>query len=107
VTAGLHRGGVWTANLPPPSGVRPVVLLTRDFAIPLLRNVTVVEVTRSARDLPTMVPLGKAEGLLHGCVANCDNLVTIPRAWLRKYLGDLGPAKMAELAAAIRVALDV
>lgn len=104
---GLARGSVWTAVLQPPSGMRPVVILTRDVAIPLLTNVTVAEVTRSAHGLSTMVPLGPAEGLRHECVVNCDNIVTIPQRLLRKHIGELGPGKVRELAAAIRVALDV
>jgi mRNA interferase MazF len=107
VTAAITRGSVWTVAMPPPSGLRPVVVLTRDLAIPVLGNVTVVEVTRSVRGLPTEVEIGPEEGLHHDCAANCDNIATVPRGWLRKRVGELGPKKLEELGRAARTALDV
>ena len=29
----MRRGGVWWADLPPPAGRRPVLIITRDSAI--------------------------------------------------------------------------
>ncbi len=107
MTDGIHRGSIWTARLPAPSGVRPVVILTRETAIPLLRNVTVAHVTRTVRDLPTVVELGPEEGLQHECIVSADNIDTIPKSLLRKRVGDLGPEKLAELGRAVRTALDV
>ncbi len=104
---GLSRADVWVASLPPPSGPRPVVIVTLDVALPLLANVTVAEVTRTIRDLPTAVPLGRPEGLDHECAVNCDNLVTVPQRLLRKRIGGLGPVKVRELNEALRVALDL
>jgi mRNA interferase MazF len=103
----ISRGSVWTATMPEPSGLRPVVVLTRNVAIPVLANVTIVEVTRSVHGLRTEVELGPEEGLRYDCVANCDNLATVPKDWLRSWVGELGPKKLDELARAVRVALDV
>lgn len=107
MTDGIHRGSVWTARLPAPSGTRPVVILTREVAIPLLRNITVAHVTRTVRDLPTVVELGPEEGLQHDCVVSADNIDTIPKSLLRKRIGELGPKKLDELGQAVRKALDV
>jgi mRNA-degrading endonuclease toxin of MazEF toxin-antitoxin module len=41
------------------------------------------------------------------CVAGCDNVATVPKNLLRHRLGELGPVKMEELNAAIRIALDL
>jgi mRNA interferase MazF len=43
-------------------GHRPVVVLTRDEALPRLRNVVVALVTRTIRGIETEVQLGPADG---------------------------------------------
>jgi mRNA-degrading endonuclease toxin of MazEF toxin-antitoxin module len=83
------------------------VIVTRDRAIPVLANVTVVAVTGTIRDLPTEVPLGQVEGLVRECVANCDNLFTIPKGALGVRRGELGPEALDRLRTALRIALDV
>ena len=93
--------------MPDPVGRRPVVVLTRDAAIPYLTNVTVAIVTRTVRGIPSEVALGPDEGLRHECVASCDNIHTIPCRWLGQRVGSLGPHKINELARAVKVALDV
>jgi mRNA interferase MazF len=99
----VRRGDIWDAVLP--AGRRPAVVVTRDRAIPLLRNVTVVAVTGTVRDLPTEVLLGPAQGLARECVANCDNIFTIPKRSLDRHRGMLGPAERRRLDDALRVAL--
>ena len=81
--------------------------MTRDRAIPLLRNVCVVAVTSRARDLPTEVPLGVENGLARDCVANCDNLFTIPKRVLERRRGTLAPDQLRRLNDALRVALEL
>ncbi|WP_131749289.1 type II toxin-antitoxin system PemK/MazF family toxin [Frankia sp. Cppng1_Ct_nod] len=102
-----RRGAVWVARLPPPAGARPVVIITRDTALPYLTNVTVVPVTRTIRGIPSEVPIGPAEGLKVDSVASCDNIMTIPSELLVTQIGILGPALLRRLSAAIRLAVDV
>lgn len=90
-----------------PGGRRPVVVVTRDRAIPLLANVTVAAVTGTVRGLPTEVPLGPEHGLARECVVNCDNLFTIPKRALGSARGDLDPASLDRLRIALRIALDL
>jgi len=101
----VNRGDVYDVEFP--SGAHPGVIVTRDRAIPLLRNVCVVQVTSTIRDLPTEVPLGPAHGLNRTSVANCDNLVTIPKGALGRRRGSLGPEELFRLDAALRIALDL
>jgi mRNA interferase MazF len=84
-----------------------VVVVTRDRAIPILANVTVAAVTGTIRGLPTEVPLGQAHGLARECVANCDNLFTIPKISLATRRGELDAEALEKLAAALRIALDL
>jgi mRNA interferase MazF len=83
------------------------VVVTRDGAIPVLANVTVVGVTATIRDLPTEVPVGKDEGLSRESVVNCDNLFTVPKSSLGRRRGSLGPESLERLRRALLVALDL
>jgi mRNA interferase MazF len=101
----VNRGDVFNAELP--GGGHPAVIVTRDHAIPLLRNLTVVAVTSRARGLPTEVALGPRQGLARDCVANCDNVFTIPKRALDAQRGALGPEELRELRGALRIALEL
>jgi mRNA interferase MazF len=83
------------------------VIVTRDQAIPMLANVTVAAITGTIRGLPTEVPLGPAQGLVRECVANCDNLFTIPKSSLGARRGELAAESLERLAAALKIALDL
>jgi mRNA interferase MazF len=91
----------------PGAGRHPAVLVTRQVAIPALSNVTVVLVTSTIRDLRTEVELGPEEGLDRICVANCDNVLTVPRGALGRLRGRLGPAKQRQLNQGLTVALGL
>ena len=57
--------------------------------------------------LATQVSVGQAEGLKRQSWVMCDNLVSVPKSALTDYVGALGPAKLGELADALRAALDL
>lgn len=103
----MRRGQVWWAELPPPVGRRPVVLLSRDVAYRVRTSITVGIVTRIARDIPVEVPLGPEDGMPQRCVANLDEILTIPKARLTERITTLSPQKMAAVARAIIFALDL
>lgn len=84
---------LWWASLPRPAGRRPVLLLSRDAAYQYLNKFTAVEVTTTIRHIAMEIPLGKAEGLSKPCVANFDNIRTVPRSALVKRIGQLGPLR--------------
>jgi mRNA interferase MazF len=103
----MRRGEVWWAALPPPAGRRPVVLLSRDSAYRVRTSVTVGIVTRMVRSIPVEVPLGPEDGLPQQCVANLDEILTIPKVRLVERIATLSPQKMAAVARAIIFALDL
>ena len=83
------------------------MVVTRQVAIPVLANVAVVLVTSTVRGLRTEVPLGTEQGLDDDCVANCDNILTVPKASLRRLRGRLGPHDVARINDSLRVALEL
>jgi mRNA interferase MazF len=80
-------------------------LVSRDSAYAVRSAVTVVEVSRTARGIPSEVPLGKRDGLPRRCVANADNIITIPKVWLESQITSLRGEKLAALDAALRFSL--
>jgi mRNA interferase MazF len=86
---------------------RPVVILTRELVRPFLDRVTVAPITSTIRGLSSEVQVGPANGLDHGCVISCDNIVTVPASALGRLIGHLLPAQEAALTAAIHAAFDL
>ena len=103
----MHRGEVWWAFLPPPIGRRPVLLLSREAVYQVRSFVTVGVVTRTVRGIPTEVSLGPEDGMPARCVANLDNILTIPKDQLVEQITTLSTEKMSAVAEAIAFALDL
>ena len=98
------RGDVWWLEMPDKR--RPVLVLTRNAAIPVLRTILVAPVTRSARGIPTEVGLDEADGMPVPCVATLDNVTTVPRAFLTERITRLSRARLHKVCVALSVAVD-
>jgi len=103
----MKRGELWWADLPAPVGRRPVLLLSRDRAYAVRNAVTGAFLTTTIRNIPVEVALGPADGLPKPCVVNLDVVNTIPKAALAERITTLSVAKLAEVAKALRFALDL
>ena len=104
----MKRAEIFWADLGPPAGRRPVIVLTRNAAIPVLSAVVVAPITRTVREIASEVPLGPHEGLPQECVAACDSLLTIPKNRCDEDpVGGLDAARVPELDAALRFALGI
>ena len=79
------QGEVWWAEAE--NKRRPVLVVTRSDAVPVLTWIIVAPVTRTVRQIPTEVSLGARHGLPDACVAAFDNLQPIRRSFLT-----IGPA---------------
>ncbi|MCW5962551.1 MAG: type II toxin-antitoxin system PemK/MazF family toxin [Bryobacterales bacterium] len=96
---------IWWAELPPPAGRRPVLLLSRDDAYGLLAKFIAAEITTTVRDISIEVPLGEADGMSKPCVVNCDNLRTISKVHLTKRISRIPPSRVNEVKRAVGYAL--
>ena len=103
----MRRGEVWWAELDPPVGRRPVVLLSRDEAYALRALVTVAPVTTRRRGILTEVDLGPEDGLPRACVANLETITTIPRARQRERIAYLRPEWCQAIDSALSFALGL
>ncbi len=85
---------------------RPVLIVSRDEAIPVLNNVTVAPVTSTIRAIPTCIPVGIDEGIDHDSVATFDNLASVPKSVLTRRLGQLGAGGRQQICTALDAMAD-
>ncbi|MEX1007196.1 MAG: type II toxin-antitoxin system PemK/MazF family toxin [Acidimicrobiia bacterium] len=102
----IARGDIWDAAIPG-VGAHPVVVATRDTAIPMLSTLVCALVTSPFHGHVAEVDVGRNEGLDHDSAVNCDNLFTLPKNVLVHRRGRLGPAKLTQLDRALIIALDL
>ena len=103
----MKRGEIWWAELGPPAGTRPVLLLSRDEAYSVRELVTVAPVTTRIRHIPTEVALGLEDGLPRPCVINLDSITTIAKSSLSEKLSVLSTHKQMEVESALHFALGL
>lgn len=91
----MQRGEVWFAATP--GGDRPVLVLTRDPVADRIGAVLVAALTRTVRGLVSELELDpEHDGVPTRCVANFDNLHTLPKAEFRRPVTVLSAARMRE-----------
>ena len=90
-----------------PDKKRPVLILTRNSVLEYLGEVTVAPVTSTVRNIPSEVPLSKAEGMPRNCAVNCDHLQTVSKGKIGSLITSLPTSKMTDVSHAICFALDI
>lgn len=103
----MRRGEIWWAELDPPAGRRPVILLSRNEAYSVRLLVIVAPVTTRIRHIPSEVILRTDDGMPQDCVVNLDTITTIPKDCLRSRLVTLDAKKLKEIEAAIHFTLGL
>jgi mRNA interferase MazF len=89
----MRRGEIWFAATP--GGDRPVLILTRDPVADRIGSVVVAALTRTVRGLVSELELTpEDDGVPSACVANFDNLHTLPKDVLRRRVTSLSAARM-------------
>jgi mRNA interferase MazF len=101
----VERGGVYFIEHPE-WGRRPVLVLTRDAAIPVLKRVTVAAITRRVRDIPTEVILDTDDGVSTRCAVSLDNLGEAWKAMLTDHVTTLSHERMRDVCRALNLALE-
>lgn len=101
----IARGDVRLYQFAPPDKKRPVVVLTRDSALPYLSTATVAPISSTMRGVPSEVRLNEDDGLKAPCAVNLHNAVTVSQRRLGRRLAQLRPSRMDEICAALRFSL--
>lgn len=101
-----RRGEVWWCELPEISR-RPVVILSRDVAIPRLRRALVAPCTTTIRGLASEVVLEPGDDPIPlRSAVNLDSVESVSIGALTDRLGRLGSDRMSEVCSALTVAVD-
>src|SRR5215204_3054181 len=106
VTETPRRGEAWWCELPE-IGRRPVIVLSRDAAIPRLRRSLVAPCTTTIRGLASEVVLEPGDDPIpRRSAVNLDSVESVSIAVLVERLGALSGARMREICAALAIATD-
>jgi len=105
VTALPARGEVWWCELAE-IGRRPVVVLSRDAAIPRLRRTLVGPCTTTIRGIPSEVLLEPGEDPVpRTSVVNLDSVESVSLGTLVERLGRLSDERMRQICEALEIAV--
>lgn len=99
-----RQGEIWWAEAEDKR--RPVLIVTRSEAVPVLTWIVVAPITRTVRRIPTEVLLGHAHGLALECTVAFDNLQPIRRSFLTDRVGELGVDQHDEICRALAALAD-
>lgn len=100
------RGEIWWCELSD-VGRRPVVVLSRDVAIPRLRRTLIGPCTTTVRGLASEVVLEPGEDPVpKRCAVNLDSVESVAVGSLTQRLGRLSPTRMSDVCQALAVATD-
>jgi mRNA interferase MazF len=105
VTALPARGEVWWCEVPD-AGRRPVVVLSRDAAIPRLRRTLIGPCTTTIRGIPSEVLLEPSKDPIPlTSVVNLDSVESVSLGTLVERLGRLSDERMRQICGALEVAV--
>ncbi|MCP3972882.1 MAG: type II toxin-antitoxin system PemK/MazF family toxin [bacterium] len=100
------QGEVWWCELPEVSR-RPVVVLSRDAAIPRLRRAVIAPCTTTIRGLASEVVLEPGDDPIpKESVVSLDSVESVSVGTLTQRLGRLSDERMREICAALSVAVN-
>lgn len=111
-----NRGDVYLARLSPTegseqSGGRPVIVVSRDAInrnSPVVVVVPVTDFNNKKRIYPSHVVLKRGDGgLTKDSIALAEQVRAISASRFMKHMGHLTPASIAQVGAALRIALDL
>jgi mRNA interferase MazF len=101
----MEQGDIYLYTFRAPDKRRPVLILTRNSAIPYLNSVTIAPITTTIREVPSYVLLTPDDGMDEECAANMDRIQTVPQDHLGAFVTHLSSQRIQDVRAAIEFAL--
>jgi mRNA-degrading endonuclease toxin of MazEF toxin-antitoxin module len=103
----MNRGDIWLIDLGGRIGRRPVVVLTRQNVLLYVNKVTVAEITTKGKGYPTEIAIDRKANLPKLSFVQADNVQTVPKERLDKYVGTLDRETMQEVSRKVILALEL
>jgi len=101
-----ERGELWWCELPDIQR-RPVVVLSRNAAIPRLRRSLIAPCTSTVRNLPSEVVLEPGDDPINRrCAVNLDSVESVSISHLVEKIGRLSDERMRQVCAALSIAVN-
>lgn len=101
----IRRGEVWWSE-DPAMGRRPVLVLTREAALPALSRPLVAPITTQIRGVTTEVALDEDDGMSRPCVVSLDNVQPMARSLLVRRITQLDPLTMRRVCHSLALAVS-
>lgn len=103
----LAWGDIRLIEFGSPDKRRPALVLTRTALLAHLSSVIVAPITRTVRDIPSEVRLGPESGLKEASAAKLDQIQSIGRDRIGRFVGTLDPSRKVEVRDALLFALEL
>ena len=103
----MNRGEIRWYKFKLPDKKRPVLILTRNSAIPYLGEVSIAPITTTIRDIPSEVQLSVLDGMPRDCAINFDHIQTVAKGKIGSKITFLSQEKLKQVGMAISFALEL
>ena len=100
----MNQGDIYWHTFKEPDKRRPVLILTRNEAIPYLTSVSVASITTNLRTIESQILLNEDDGMPQACAVSLDNINTIAKNKLGSYITHLSVERLREIRTAIQFA---
>jgi mRNA interferase MazF len=113
MTGQILKGDIYYASLDPTcgseqGGLRPVLVVQNNKGNTHSPTLIVLPITsREKPELPTHVPLGSFCGLTENSIAMAEQIRTIDKSRLHRYVGNVGETLMESVETALLAALEI
>jgi mRNA interferase MazF len=107
----IRRGELYLVRKPgseDPKRQRVFAVVSRQVLIDSKFSTVICAPVYSRHDgLSTQVKVGTEDGLKHESSVHCDELISLPKTALTRYVGSIGQARLRTLDLALAAALDI
>jgi mRNA interferase MazF len=103
----MKRGEIRWYKFKAPDKNRPVLILTRDYILEYLGEVTVAPITSTVREIPSEIFLTQQDGMTKDCAINFDHIQTVSKTKIGSLITTLSADKLERVSEAIQFALDL
>lgn len=97
------QGDIHYCRFPEPIKSRPVLILSRAELNAVRENVIVALITRTVRNIPLEIPVGKADGLPKEGVVSLGDIYTVSKTLLSDRKGALSSNKVAQISEGLKL----